>query len=153
MRTKTPITVAHGDGDHCLMLEAIHGSAPRRANRNLANPSGSLLGAVPMLVHIGQPGVVERVHNAWLRTIEDGIHTYDIFTEGVSAGKVGAREFAQPAITRLGQKPKRLKPAEFARRAGGAAPAAAGSAGINIAMTESLRTFDGRPGYTLAQGQ
>jgi isocitrate dehydrogenase len=39
-------------GDHCAMFEAIHGSAPRRAGQNLANPSGLLLGAVMMLVHI-----------------------------------------------------------------------------------------------------
>ncbi len=42
-------------GDHCAMFEAIHGSAPRRAGQNLANPSGLLLGAVLMLVHINQP--------------------------------------------------------------------------------------------------
>ena len=70
-------------GDHCAMFEAIHGSAPRRAGQNLANPSGLLLGGVLMLVHIGQPEAAERVHNAWLRTIEDGVHTYDIFKEGV----------------------------------------------------------------------
>ena len=40
-----------------------------------------------MLVHIGQPEVAERVHNAWLRTIEDGIHTYDIFTRGRQHGE------------------------------------------------------------------
>ena len=56
-----------------------------------------------MLVHIGQPEVAERVHNAWLRTIEDGIHTYDIFTEGVSKQKVGTKEFAQAVVARLGQ--------------------------------------------------
>ena len=71
-------------GENVAMFEAIHGSAPRRAGQNLANPSGLLLGAVMMLVHIGQTGVAERVHNAWLRTIEDGVHTYDIFDEGVS---------------------------------------------------------------------
>src|ERR1700741_4017621 len=71
-------------GDKCAMFEAIHGSAAPRAGQNLANPSGLLLGAVLMLVHIDQPEVAERVHNAWLRTIEDGIHTYDIFAEGVS---------------------------------------------------------------------
>ena len=81
-------------GDKCAMFEAIHGSAPRRAGQNLANPSGLLLGAVLMLVHIDQPEVAERVHNAWLRTIEDGIHTYDIFAEGVSKQKVGTKEFA-----------------------------------------------------------
>src|SRR4029079_7802861 len=68
-------------GDQCAMFEAIHGSAPRRAGQNLANPSGLLHGALLMLVHIGQGQVAERVHNAWLKTIEDGIHTYDIFVE------------------------------------------------------------------------
>jgi len=52
---------------------------------------GLLLGAVLMLVHIDQPEVAERVHNAWLRTIEDGVHTYDVFTEGVSSQKSGRR--------------------------------------------------------------
>src|SRR5438876_423968 len=66
-------------GDHCAMFEAIHGSAPRRAGQNLANPSGLLHGAILMLVHIGQGQAAERVHNAWLKTIEDGVHTYDIF--------------------------------------------------------------------------
>ncbi len=97
-------------GDQCAMFEAIHGSAPRRAGQNLANPSGLLLGAVLMLVHINQPEVAERVHNAWLRTIEDGIHTYDIFTEGASKEKVGTKEFACAVVARLGKKPQTLKP-------------------------------------------
>jgi isocitrate dehydrogenase len=227
-------------GDKCAMFEAIHGSAPRRAGQNLANPSGLLLGAVLMLVHIDQPEVAERVHNAWLRTIEDGIHTYDIFTAGVSVEKVGTKEFAAAVIARLGQKPARLKPVSYSR--GPAAPPAAAravtaasvvelkgidvmvywpshdpdtlaavvetlgggglelqmidnrgvkvwpagraetfcvdsfrcrfiakgitdtakciellgrfaEAGIEIAATQALRTFDGQPGFTLAQGQ
>ncbi|MEJ7714088.1 MAG: isocitrate/isopropylmalate family dehydrogenase [Pyrinomonadaceae bacterium] len=91
------------------MFEAIHGSAPRRANQNLANPSGLLLGGIMMLVHIGQPEIAERVHNSWLRTLEDGIHTYDIFSAGISSQKVGTREFAQAVVERLGQKPEKLK--------------------------------------------
>src|ERR1700694_1088673 len=71
-------------GEHVAMFEAIHGSAPRRAGQNLANPSGLLLAAVMMLVHVGQPDVAERVHNAWVKTIEDGVHTYDVFVESVS---------------------------------------------------------------------
>ena len=93
-------------GDRCAMFEAIHGSAPRRAGQNLANPSGLLLGGVMMLVHIGQPDVAERVHNAWLRTIEDGIHTYDIYEASVSRQKVGTKEFAEAVVARLGQKPE-----------------------------------------------
>ena len=227
-------------GDQCAMFEAIHGSAPRRANQNLANPSGLLLGAVLMLVHINLPEAAGRVHNAWLRTIEDGVHTYDVFTEGVSSRKVGTKEFAAAVIERLGRKPNRLKPVAYAAAPPAAAPfapsvpapvkmdllgidvfvhwpsrnanelaAAIGKhagggiglqmidnrgvkvwpegntwtfctdsfrcrfmaegqanmgqtiallqrisgAGIDIVMTETLRNFDGQPGFTLAQGQ
>ena len=100
-------------GDHIAMFEAIHGSAPRRAGQNLANPSGLLLGAVMMLVHIGQPEVAGRVHNAWLRTIEEGVHTYDIFAEGVSKEKVGTKEFAKAVIQRMGKEPEKLKVVEY----------------------------------------
>ncbi|HKR58328.1 MAG TPA: NADP-dependent isocitrate dehydrogenase [Pyrinomonadaceae bacterium] len=100
-------------GEHVSMFEAIHGSAPRRAGQNLANPSGLLLGAVMMLVHIGQTEVAERVHNAWLRTLEDGIHTYDVYKEGVSREKVGTKEFAAAVIARVGQLPQTLKAAKY----------------------------------------
>ena len=100
-------------GEHVAMFEAIHGSAPRRAGQNLANPSGLLLGAVMMLVHIGQTSVAERVHNAWLRTIEDGAHTYDIFKEGVSREKVGTKQFAEAVVKRLGQTPQIFKPVKY----------------------------------------
>lgn len=104
-------------GDHCSMFEAIHGSAPRRAGQNLANPSGLLHGALLMLSHIGQGEIAERVHNAWLRTIEDGIHTYDIYDPGVSKQKVGTREFADAVIARLGRRPQHLKPVTYAKHA------------------------------------
>jgi len=100
-------------GEHGAMFEAIHGSAPRRSGQNLANPSCLLLGAVMMLVHINQQDVAERVHNAWLRTIEDGIHTYDIFDESVSKQKVGTREFARAVVERVGQKPQTLKAVSY----------------------------------------
>src|SRR5215475_8463579 len=100
-------------GEHGAMFEAIHGSAPRRAGQNLANPSGLLLGSVMMLVHINQQDVAERVHNAWLRTIEDGVHTYDIFDESVSKQKVGTREFVRAVVERLGQKPRTLKAVSY----------------------------------------
>jgi isocitrate dehydrogenase len=103
-------------GEHGAMFEAIHGSAPRRAGQDVANPSGLLLGAVMMLVHIGQGDVAERVHNAWLRTLEDGVHTYDIFKEGVSRERVGTSAFADAVIARLGSTPERLEPVSYAAR-------------------------------------
>ncbi|MGE5408208.1 MAG: NADP-dependent isocitrate dehydrogenase [Syntrophothermus sp.] len=98
-------------GESCAMFEAIHGSAPRRAGQNLANPSGLLLGAVMMLVHIGQGEAAERVHNAWLATIEQGVGTYDMVADGASS--VGTREFGQAVIDRLGEEPARLAPARY----------------------------------------
>jgi isocitrate dehydrogenase len=112
-------------GERCAMFETVQGPAPRRAGKNLANPSGLLLASVLLLVHIQQAEAAERVHNAWLRTIEDGIHTYDIYTEGVSAQKVGTKEFACAVIARLGQKPFRLRPVAYSRTAAEQRPAAA----------------------------
>ncbi len=101
-------------GEECAMFEAIHGSAPRRAGQNVANPSGLLQGAIMMLNYIGQTKVAEKVQNAWLKTIEDGTHTYDIYKEGVSKRQVGTKEFAQAVIANLGSKPSILKPVEYA---------------------------------------
>ena len=105
-------------GVDMAMFEAIHGSAPRRAGQDLANPSGLLLASVLMLVHVGQSEVAERVHNAWLRTIEDGVHTYDIYTAGISAEQVGTQGFAQGVIARLGEEPRTLRPVRYERVVG-----------------------------------
>jgi isocitrate dehydrogenase len=226
-------------GTQCAMFEAIHGSAPRRAGQNMANPSGLLLGGVLMLVHIGQHEMAERVHNAWLRTMEDGVHTYDIFKEGTSKEKVGTKEFADAVVARLGQLPQTLKAVKYVAKPAHAVAAEKAAAeikkelvgidvyiewaaktpndlaaivgkasgdgltlevianrgvkvwpdgspeifctdnfrcrfkspgtvtppqigalmgrimglGLTVVMTVGLRTFDGKPGYTLAQGQ
>jgi len=102
-------------GDQCAMFEAIHGSAPDIAGKGIANPSGLINGALMMLVHINQPDVAENIHNAWLKTLEDGIHTGDVYKEGISVKKVGTEEFAQAVIDRLGQKPGVLKSVEYSR--------------------------------------
>ena len=105
-------------GEECAMFEAIHGSAPRRAGQNMANPSGLLQGAVMMLNHLGQNKVATLVQNAWLKTLEDGVHTYDIYTEGKSTKKVGTKEFAEAIIANLGQKPAQLKSVDYQQSEG-----------------------------------
>jgi isocitrate dehydrogenase len=100
-------------GEECAMFEAIHGSAPMIAGKNVANPSGLLQGAVMMLNHIEQSDIAEKVHNAWLKTIEDGIHTEDIYTDGFSKSKVSTSEFAEAVIGNLGGTPKKLHSVEF----------------------------------------
>lgn len=98
-------------GEHCAMFEAIHGSAPRRAGQNVANPSGLLNGAVMMLIHLGQNEVATRIQNAWLCALEEGAHTYDIAKEG--ATPIGTKEFAKAVIQRLGKKPGTLKAVDY----------------------------------------
>ncbi|NMC52588.1 MAG: NADP-dependent isocitrate dehydrogenase [Chloroflexi bacterium] len=100
-------------GREAAMFEAIHGSAPRMAGRGVANPSGLLQGAVMMLVHLGLAETAEKVHNAWLRALEDGMHTKDIFREGFSREQVSTAGFAEAVIARLGQLPQQLAPVHF----------------------------------------
>ena len=127
-------------GEHVAMFEAIHGSAPVIAGQNKANPSGLLHGAIMMLVHINQTEAAERVHNAWLRTIEDGVHTFDIFKEGVSRQAVGTREFADAVVKRLGQKPVTLKQASYARNAETAPTGFASSKPVEMNRTQHKET-------------
>lgn len=100
-------------GQDFAMFEAVHGSAPDIAGKNIANPSGLLLGAIQMLVYIGQPEPATRIHNAWLKTLEEGILTGDLFKEGIHKKKVNTTEFADAVIQNLGQKPSTLKPVNY----------------------------------------
>lgn len=99
-------------GEECAMFEAIHGSAPDIAGTNKANPSGLIQASVMMLNHIGQSEVAQKIQNAWLKTIEEGIHTPDIYNELSSTQRVGTKEFAQAVIENLGKLPSKIKPAE-----------------------------------------
>lgn len=100
-------------GETVAMFEAIHGSAPDIAGQNIANPSGLLNGAVMMLVHLGMTKYAEKIENAWLKTLEDGIHTGDIYSPEHSTKKVGTAEFAEAVIERLGQTPQKFTPKKY----------------------------------------
>jgi len=95
-------------GTNVAMFEAIHGSAPDIAGKKIANPSGLINAAVMMLAHIDQADIADNIKNAWLKTIEDGYHTADIYKEGISKQKVSTSEFAQEVIKRLGEQPEKL---------------------------------------------
>ena len=100
-------------GESCAMFEAIHGSAPMIAGQNIANPSGLIQGAILMLNHIGQTHIAEKIQNAWLRTLEEGIHTADIYKDGLSKQQVGTQEFAEAVIANLGEMPEMFAPVEY----------------------------------------
>lgn len=99
-------------GEQVAMFEAIHGSAPDIAGQNIANPSGLLLAAVMMLVHIGQADIAQKIHNAWLKTIEDGIHTKDLKSEHTKV-LVTTDQFADAVIARLGSEPQKFSAVSY----------------------------------------
>src|SRR3990167_7820420 len=97
-------------GNHVAMFEAIHGSAPDIAGKHIANPSGLLNAAIQMLIHVNQPESASRIENAWLKTLEEGIHTADIYSQPYSKEKATTERFTEAVIERLGQKPEHFKP-------------------------------------------
>jgi len=83
-------------GDEVAVFEAVHGSAPDVAGKNLANPTGLLLSAVMMLRHIGEVDAANRIEQAVFRTIEKGEHvTRDL------GGKAGTKEMTQAIVAEL----------------------------------------------------
>ncbi|MDX1625013.1 MAG: NADP-dependent isocitrate dehydrogenase [Wenzhouxiangellaceae bacterium] len=97
-------------GDGYAMFEAVHGSAPDIAGKDIANPSGLLLAACEMLRYLGRDEVAKTIQDAWLATLEEGLHTADLYREGHSARRVGTTEFAEAVCERLGRSPERIEP-------------------------------------------
>ena len=103
-------------GQHTAMFEAVHGSAPDIAGKGIANPSGLLLSSVMMLNHIGQHDVAQKVHNAWLATMENGLHTGDVYKDGMSKKRLNTADFTQAVIDHLGAEPQKLPKADYTSR-------------------------------------
>jgi isocitrate dehydrogenase (NAD+) len=81
-------------GADCAVFEAVHGTAPDIAGRNLANPTALLLSAVMMLRHVGESEMADRVVDALHRVLTDrGVRTRDL------GGSASTSEFAE-AIAR-----------------------------------------------------
>jgi isocitrate dehydrogenase len=102
-------------GQEYAMFEAIHGSAPDIANKDIANPSGLIQASIMMLNHIGLNDKASLIHNALFKTIEDGIHTADIYQDNISVKKVGTKDFTKAVIDNIGSKPVKLAKANFAK--------------------------------------
>jgi isocitrate dehydrogenase (NAD+) len=83
-------------GSDAGVFEAVHGSAPDLAGRNIANPMALLLSAVLMLHHISEAAMAERIMNALGMVLaEDGVRTRDL------GGTATTTEFADAICRRL----------------------------------------------------
>lgn len=103
-------------GKGMAMFEAIHGSAPDIAGKDIANPCGLLHGAILMLDYLELSDYAKTLEAAILKTLEEGIHTGDLYREGISKKKVGNKEFTDHVIENLGKKPANIEIKERSAR-------------------------------------
>jgi isocitrate dehydrogenase len=91
-------------GDHISIFEAVHGTAPDIAGKNIANPTALLLSGIAMLRHLGFMQNAAVIENALLYTLEQGVHTGDFGDKSIP-GK-NTTEFAQSIINNFGKNPE-----------------------------------------------
>jgi isocitrate dehydrogenase len=91
-------------GDHISIFEAVHGTAPDIAGKNIANPTSLLLSGLNMLRHLGLMEKAVMIENALLFTLESGIHTGDFGDKSIPS--VNTTVFAQAIIDNFGKQPK-----------------------------------------------
>jgi isocitrate dehydrogenase len=91
-------------GDHICIFEAVHGTAPDIAGKNLANPTALLLSGLAMLRHLGYMQNAAVIENALLFTLEQGVHTGDFGEQGKSS--LNTTQFAEAIISNFGKEPK-----------------------------------------------
>ena len=90
-------------GDHICIFEAVHGTAPDIAGKNIANPTALLLSGFGMLRHLGLMKKAAMIENALLYTLESGIHTGDFGDK--SKDSVNTSDFANAIISNFGKTP------------------------------------------------
>src|SRR6195256_612796 len=91
-------------GDHIAIFEAVHGTAPDIAGKNIANPTALLLSGIAMLRHLGYMQNAAIIENALLYTLEEGIHTGDFGDQRKTS--LNTTQFAETIISNFGKEPK-----------------------------------------------
>ena len=82
-------------GEKAAIFEAVHGSAPDIAGKNLANPLALIMASGMMLDHVGLPAEASRLRQAIDRALADGQKTRDI------GGSLGTSDMAKAIIARI----------------------------------------------------
>src|SRR6201995_5590423 len=93
-------------GDHIPIFEAVHGTAPDIAGRNIANPTALLLSGISMLRHLGLMENAAIIENALLYTLERGVHTGDFGDKNTPA--LNTTDFAAAIIGNFGKTPEHM---------------------------------------------
>jgi isocitrate dehydrogenase len=90
-------------GDEVAIFEAVHGSAPKYAGKNVINPSAVLMSGTMMLRHLGEFAAAQSIENAVMVTLESGVYPRDVRQEG----SVSTTAFTDAIIGNLGKRSER----------------------------------------------
>jgi isocitrate dehydrogenase len=93
-------------GDHIAIFEAVHGTAPDIAGKNIANPTALLLSGIQMLRHLGLMESAAVIENSLLYTLEQGTHTGDFGDKSMPS--LNTTDFAEAIIRNFGRKPEHM---------------------------------------------
>jgi len=88
-------------GDDTAVFEAVHGTAPKYAGKNVANPCSLMLSGAMMLEHIGMDSAAVMLVNGIARTLSEGVMTQDLARSSSGGRYYGTREFADEVIRRF----------------------------------------------------
>ena len=99
-------------GSDVAMFEAVHGSAPDIAGKNLANPTALILSAAMLLRHIGEGKAASEIEQAVLVTLEEGVRTGDMKGDRPPATTTA---FTDAIIANLGKRSRMAAPREYKR--------------------------------------
>ncbi len=89
-------------GDDCAVFEATHGTAPKYAGKDKANPISLILSGVMMLEHMGWGEAASSVEGAVQKSIANGLVTYDLARQMPNSRELKCSEFAQAVLDGLG---------------------------------------------------
>ncbi len=87
--------------DNCALFEATHGTAPRYAGQDKANPISLILSGVMMLEYLGWMEAASAIEQAVRKSISDALVTYDLARQMPGSQEVRCSEFAEAVIERL----------------------------------------------------
>jgi len=88
-------------GDRVAVFEAVHGTAPKYAGKNVANPCSMILSGAMMLEHLGFDKASVLIVRAVASALSEGVHTQDLARLSGVEKSVGTKEFAEQLIARL----------------------------------------------------
>jgi isocitrate dehydrogenase len=92
-------------GEGIAIFEPTHGSAPKYAGRDVANPMSFLLSGVMLFDHLGLPEAARLLESAVHSTVREGVVTQDLARQMAGTAAVSCSEFGREVTTRIGGEP------------------------------------------------